>query len=288
MSKSIWKFGYGSNLSPEFARTKKNLNVLDYRRCILKGFALSFPLGRGLDLVEPTFATLRRDPESCVHGTCLLLPKEDCEKLDAQERSYAVEQHRFEIYREDEAVEGEHFIVGEVYAPKSSEPEGSPQGACSNRYKNIMVNAAKSVQLAPEWIEKLENLPFYVPTAETLEQRKELPIYEPKSGLKEFTIAELKRHDGTDDSLPVLIGFAGYVFESKPFFKIYWGRDYTFRITLHYRGISMDTNDDGGKNPFPKLKDMDAELLEYVLQNRDRNQKIGKVVGVLKEFWDDQ
>ena len=254
----------------------------------MKGFALSFPLGRGLDLVEPTFATLRKEPDSCVHGTCLLLPKEDCEKLDAQERSYAVEQHRFEIYGEDEAVEGEQFIIGEVYAPKNPEPEGNPQGACSKRYKNIMVNAARSVDLAFSWIEKLENLPFYVPNAETLEKRKELPIYEPKSGLKEFTIVDLKRHDGSDDNFPVLIGFAGYVFECRPFFRVYWGRDYTFRITLHYQGISMDTNDDGGKSPFPKLKDMDSELLEYVLQNRDRNQKIGKVVGILKEFWDDQ
>ena len=47
-----WKFGYGSNISPDFLRGKKLLTVLDCKRCVLAGFALSFPLGRGIDLVE--------------------------------------------------------------------------------------------------------------------------------------------------------------------------------------------------------------------------------------------
>ena len=64
---TVWKFGYGSNIQPEFLRTKKNLTVLDYRRCVLKGFALSFPLGRGIEYVEPSFATLRKEEGAETH-----------------------------------------------------------------------------------------------------------------------------------------------------------------------------------------------------------------------------
>ena len=81
---SVWKFGYGSNISPDFLRTKKQVAVLDCKRCVLNGFVLSFPLGRGLDLVEPSMATLRREADGFVHGTACLLPHEDAVKLDVQ------------------------------------------------------------------------------------------------------------------------------------------------------------------------------------------------------------
>ena len=50
------------NMSQAFLREKKLLNPLDFKRTILCGFSLSFPEGRGMDLVEPCFATLKRDP----------------------------------------------------------------------------------------------------------------------------------------------------------------------------------------------------------------------------------
>ena len=77
---SVWKFGYGSNISPAFLREKKQLTVLDWRRCILRGFSLSFPEGRGISYVEPAFATLRRDPDGEVHGTACLFPSADALK----------------------------------------------------------------------------------------------------------------------------------------------------------------------------------------------------------------
>ena len=42
----VWKFGYGSNLGPEFLRTKKGLNPLDAKPSILQGWQLSFPKGK--------------------------------------------------------------------------------------------------------------------------------------------------------------------------------------------------------------------------------------------------
>ena len=76
---SVWKFGYGSNMSVEFMRSKKGLNPLDSHRTILKGFTLSFPEGRGIDFVEPCFATLKRDPEGIVHGVSTLLSLDDAD-----------------------------------------------------------------------------------------------------------------------------------------------------------------------------------------------------------------
>ena len=103
----VWKFGYGSNIDPDWLRSKKNLTPLDSRRCVLHGFALSFPSGRGIDFVEPTFATLKRDPEGLVHGVSHLLSRQDADTLDRQEGSYAVEVH-----------EVVHGMAVEVYAPK--------------------------------------------------------------------------------------------------------------------------------------------------------------------------
>ena len=289
---TVWKFGYGSNISPEFVRNKKNLNVLDYRRCILKGFALSFPAGRGIDYIEPCFATLRKEKDAEVHGTCLLLPSEDGLKLDRQEGAYNVESHECIIYQDDDPVDEKFVLSAEVYCPRNPEPEGNPQGACSKRYRNILADGAKLMKLAPEWIEKLENLPYYSPSEETLKKRSELPIFTKKPDLPEFSIAELKKYDGSDEKLPVYTAVCGYVFEDKPFFKIYWGRDVTLRQCLQRRGISLDLNDTGGIPPFPNLKELgekEPEVLEYCLQQRDRMFiKAGSAVGVLKEFWEDQ
>ena len=41
----VWKFGYGSNMSQDFLRRKKNLNPLECVQCILEGFELFFPVG---------------------------------------------------------------------------------------------------------------------------------------------------------------------------------------------------------------------------------------------------
>lgn len=155
MSAPVWKFGYGSNIQPEFLRTKKNLTVLDYRRCILKGFALSFPLGRGIDFVEPSFATLRKEQGAETHGTCVLFPPKDAASLDAQEGAYDIETHECVIYDGDEPVEGKQTVMAEVYAPRRLEPEGNPQGTPSERYRDILLNGAKAMELAPYWIEKL-------------------------------------------------------------------------------------------------------------------------------------
>lgn len=292
----IWKFGYGSNLSPEFARTKKSLEVLDFRRCILKGFALSFPKGGGIDYIEPSFATIRKEennPEAVVHGTCLLLSQESAERLDNQERAYNVEKHVCEIYAGDDKVDGKMTLTAEVYCPRRLEAEGFPQGPCSERYRDILRDAAKSVKLDDSWIKKLQNLETYTPSDKTLKLRATLPIFKPKDGLPAMTIEELKTFNGQDPNKPdIHVSICGYIFENNPIFKVYAGRDYTFRMMLQRRGISLDKNDDGGVSPFPILAKVSREepkVLEFALQARDRMMaKSGEPKFILKEFWEEQ
>ena len=109
-----------------------------------------------------------------------------------------------------------------------------------------------------------------------------------------MTIDELKKYNGQEDDLdkyPHYISSCGYIFQHKTFFKVYHGRDITYRNILHRRGINLDTNDDGGISPFPRLSKLNAEELEYCLMYRDRfifKSEGQKPIAILKEFWEEQ
>ena len=277
---SVWKFGYGSNISPEFLRTKKMLNPLDTRRAVLHGFSLSFPAGRGIDYVEPTFATLKRDPDGEVHGTVTLLSPEDATALNRQEGSYAIEVHSVTLY-------GGKELDAEVYVPQKPLPASHPEGACSRRYRDILANSADAMGLDPNWVAKLRALPAYEPSAETLARRRTLPS---PSSLPAMSIAELRRHDGQEEST-CFVSACGYIFEHTPIFKAYRGRDITYRGILHVRGVNLDANDDGGVAPFPRLSQLSSAELEYARQHLDRliaKSVGGRPVAVLREFWEEQ
>ena len=276
----MWKFGYGSNMSQDFLRKKKALNPLDSRRTVIRGFSLSFPEGRGIDLVEPTFATLKRQPDGEVHGVSTLLSRSDADKLDQQERTYNIEVANARVYGS-----GDELAV-EVYVPSRPLSPDHPEGACSARYRDVLVRGAVENDLEPRWVAKLRALPTYTPSEETLGRRAALPS---PSALPSMSIAELARHDGSTEGLPVLTSACGYIFEHVPIFRVYRGRDITQRNLLHHRGINLDENDDRGRSPFPRLSALSPVELEYVLQNRDRLiAKSPPPVAVLREFWEEQ
>mmetsp|Transcript_35278 Transcript_35278/g.61926 ORF Transcript_35278/g.61926 Transcript_35278/m.61926 type:complete len:307 (+) Transcript_35278:2-922(+) len=275
-----WKFGYGSNMGMEFLRSKKGLNPLDMRRCILTGWSLSFPRGAGLDYVEPAWATLKEDAEGKVHGVAVLFNAEDKTKLDAQEGGYLCEFRKVDLYN------GKTKMHAEVYLPKKQRPADHPEGECSARYRDILVNGAKEANLDAAWVAKLERLATYKPDAETLALRDTLP---PVSNLPVMTISDLARHDGTDEGFEVYTSACGFIFKQKGGFKVYRGRDITFRNVLHSRHINLDANDDGGKSPFPRLTHLEPSALAYALCYRDRfMHKAGAPVAVLSEFWAEQ
>ena len=65
-----------------------------------------------------------------------------------------------------------------------------------------------------------------------------------------------------------------------PYFKIHRGRDITVRQWMHYKQISLDKNDDGGRPPFPLVRDMPADDLEYVTRWLDFYQAAKSKDGV--------
>lgn len=208
-SSTVWKFGYGSNMSVEFMRSKKGLNPLDSKRTKLLGFCLSFPEGRGIDFVEPAFATLKSNPNPdledkdevyCVHGVSTLLTIDEANKLDEQERGYHIALCKALIY--DDNNEGNNdiddknepkTILVEVYVPRKPLSLEHPEGCCSDRYRDILIKGALENNLDNKWIEKLKKLKIYQPSIEILNIRKkqlspsELPV---------MTIEELSKFDG--------------------------------------------------------------------------------------------
>ena len=276
----VWKFGYGSNMSLNNLRQKKGLNPQAAKRVVLPNFSLSFPLGYGIDFVEPSFATLKRITGEEVHGVAALMSVADAVHLDDQEGAYLVELHRTETY------DGETITV-EVYVSQNLSSE-HPESHCSDRYRALLVRGAEENNLAPNWVEKLRCLPIYKPSAETLNARKLLPH---PSSLPTMTVAELARHNSNDGDHPVYVGSCGYIFEHTPIFTVMWGRDVTNRNVMHYRGLNLQRHDDGGKPPFPRLSDLTPGELEYALRYRDRfSHKCvgGMPIAVLREFWEGQ
>ena len=302
VTRAIWKFGYGSNMSQAFLRDKKNVNPIRAIRAVLHGYSLVFPHGRGIDMVEPSFATLLPDPGGFVHGVATLFKLEDAANLDKQEgsgRYYASVTSLAKVYSCEEAAAAGITLVSsgmqdqesdmmyvEVYVSKRPAKLGSPQGPCSDRYRNIIVAGAKEAGLHSSWIKKLEQLPVYTPSAETLARRKTVPH---PSDLPRWSIEDLRRHDGNTEGLEVHFSSCGFIFKHQPIFSVFKGRDVTFRNSLQRRGINLDANDDGGLSPFPQLVELEPHVLEYCLRFRDRFlAKSGNPVAVLSEFWDEQ
>ena len=278
---AVWKFGYGSNMSQQNLRQKKQLNPLGSRRTVVRGFSLSFPAGRGIDFVEPAFATLKRDPEGEVHGVSCLLCRTDADSLDRQEGAYGIEVCRARVY-DDDASES---LDVEVYVPGRPLPRDHPEGCCSQRYKDLLVRGAVENDLDAAWIAKLRALPVYTPSQSTLSMRAALPA---PSELPQMSIEQLRAHNGSGRDC--LVSACGFIFKHTPIFSSYRGRDVTFRNLLHLRGINIDANDDGGQSPFPNLAQLTSAELEYCLQNRDRlmHKSEGGPVAVLREFWEEQ
>lgn len=52
--------------------------------------------------------------------------------------------------------DGVTYLDVEVYVNKNPLPLDYPETVCSKRYRNILVNGAKEVDLDPTWILKLE------------------------------------------------------------------------------------------------------------------------------------
>lgn len=199
-------------------------------------------------------------------------------------------------------------LQGFVYTGKNP-PQG--EWSPSKRYLGVLCKGARQAGLKPEYIDKLANHETYQPPQWILDARKLRP--DPKT-LKEVTVQELAGHKGEGFWVSCL----GYVVQPKQewLFESHKGRDTTTRVLMQFHGIPMDDNDDrcvlvsrhaplgskdqffcSGKPPYPIIKDLSEEEVEYITTWLDHYQfakstngvdDVGIIVGYLKEFKEQQ
>ncbi|GMI27844.1 hypothetical protein TeGR_g12507 [Tetraparma gracilis] len=274
-------------MNVDIVRNKKGVDVIKHAPACVPNWTLSFTAG-GLPFVEPAMGNCSRLEGGELHGVALQLTKEDMAKMDKQEgynpdseRGYA------KVEVDVNAYDGRTFKAW-VYSSRKPKPEEP----CSARYLNVLVSGAREAGLDPGYIERLAARPTYKPSAHTLALRAQLPEL---GSLPPMTVEELaatkESVDEDDPESPVHTSIHGYVLrlpKSKVFFKSHRGRDLTARFTRHFRGISMDMNDDMGRPPFRLPRDMDSEPeREYVRMWQDHylsKEGVGAVVAHLVEY----
>ena len=160
----------------------------------------------------------------------------------------------------------------------------------------FLFSGAKQANLREDYIAKLSETSTYQPSEWIKKMRLETRV--DPSKLATLTVEDVAKHKDQGD---VWIGCLGYVVNLKNgwSFPSHRGRDVTTRVLMQYHGIPMDDNDDGGRPPYPIIKDFTEGELEYVsrwldhfqfraMKNESETEKRAEIVGFLKEFNDQQ
>mmetsp|Transcript_115736 Transcript_115736/g.360479 ORF Transcript_115736/g.360479 Transcript_115736/m.360479 type:complete len:330 (-) Transcript_115736:129-1118(-) len=296
-----WSFGFGSNMNVEFVEKKKQIPVAEHTCARLSGWRLAFNTP-GLDDVEPSFGNAMPPAEGVegvpegggggdeLHGVALRLSPESMDKMDRMEgvpADWATNTQRTRGYRKAavtvRAYDG-RTLRAWVFTSIAPRPEDVP---CSKRYLNVLVSGAREAGLSAEYIESLSSRRCFNPIEETMALRARMP---PLAALTGMTVEELASTKA-DGSLANAEGVGyvcvlGYVLRiprAKVLFSAHLGRDITTRQSRHFRGISMDADDDGGKPPFrtPAVMGGDGSEAEYVHQWLDHYLVKGGVEAIV-------
>jgi hypothetical protein len=122
---------------------------------------------------------------------------------------------------------------------------------------NILIAGAKRANLKKEYIDRLESMPTYKPSQDTLEARKLLPD---PSTLPAMTVEEVKLLNDVDPENFAVTSILGYVFKMEKSlisFNSHKGKDITNRQLRHFNGISADDSEAGkadhGQPPYANL-----------------------------------
>ena len=147
-----------------------------------------------------------------------------------------------------------------------------------------LIKGAKQAGLDPDYIEKLSKTPTYKPNNNVLKARSERPDPE---DLEEIPYVNLKEYRNR-------VACLGYVIEPDVIrMESHKGRDITSRALMQFYGIPLDDNDDDGQPPYPLIKTMEPEALEFITCWLDHyaltaNDTPGSIVGYVKEFKEQQ
>ncbi|PAA89635.1 hypothetical protein BOX15_Mlig011547g2 [Macrostomum lignano] len=259
-SKSIWFFGYGSNMNADNLANKKNVVVKQTTHAILRGYKMTFSVP-GFSYVEPCFANCEKAaPTDCVHGVAFETDQDSIDRMDRVEMVYDKAWVPLESY------DGRQF-EGYVYVNKAgfkSTTEGTP----SKRYLQMVIDAARRAGLNSDYIAKLESVKAYKPSAETLAKRS--AILSGNYPVKDMTRESL----GEDPSnFTSLFGYIFRIGPPKPPFTMQHGRDVTNLMLLHYLNLPMDVaadRQDAENLPRMKLIENRPDAYEYLLTWLDK------------------
>lgn len=279
---TMWSFGYGSNMDVKALQAKKHVKVIEHTPAVLPDYKLAFTI-KAMTYSEPAYASVMKMSGQEVHGVAFLMDEESLEELDRTERGYNKATVTLKAY------DGRD-LEGFVYVPKEEKTE---EFLPSKRYLGVLCKGAKQAGLNPDYIEKLHKLPTYNfqnhPEVIKARNDREKVI----GSLKEISNNELWEHKSDDPWVSCL----GYVFRQNSAFGSHKGRDITTRMLMQYHGIPMDDNDDGGKPPYPIVKNLTDGELEYVTSWLDHYHLGGikglmsqepELLGFLKEFREQQ
>jgi cation transport regulator ChaC len=266
MSATQIRFGYGSNMSVDNLRKKKNLDVGFSAPGIAHGWELGF--FSAIAHVEPAFAMAQEAPNGQLHGLVFEIPSAQAEALDKQEKGYDVVVVPVHLY------DGRVINAGLYSRQNGSDPEALP----SLRYARLLAKGAREAGLAEDYATQLEQR-FYV----TPPQVRAITL----AAIEAAAESPLLSMDEVAGSIPPRTSLMGMVVEVEPPFASWKNHDITRRNLIHFRGLSVDTMDVRYGQPdfFPLPRPQTNEETEYLWQNLDcLIHRGGKIVGRLREW----
>ena len=146
--KSIFYFGYGSNMSLEYIQNRRGVYPTKSLPGHLEGYRLIMNM-EGPIFIEPSFANITPDSNGIVEGVVhLILETELTKIINTEGEDYEVTDIRVKT------TEGNKSAKTLIY--KAISDVDIPP---SRRYMKILIKAARDSRLSSEYIHKLESRP---------------------------------------------------------------------------------------------------------------------------------
>lgn len=199
----VWYFGYGSNMSTAQLAAGKGVIPAESLPAKLEGWKLVFNL-RAILQVMGSMANIVRQEGSVVHGMVHKLTQQQMKEID----QFEGEGHIYHRIPATVTTYDGRKIEASVYEVPPTSKWAGTDGRPALRYKNILLNGAKTANLDPDYIaflESVEHSPF------AYNKDRDRPMIPEKH----FTREEVKESKDK-------VSFMGFVFDIShidPYFK---------------------------------------------------------------------
>ncbi|XCN71329.1 MAG: gamma-glutamylcyclotransferase family protein [Candidatus Electrothrix aestuarii] len=150
---SLYYFAYGSNMSNEVFIDRRKMNPVQKYNVVLGNYELVFDQ-KGIQYIEPCFASLRKKIGARVYGILYELTPQDAEQL------HKTESAGYDIEELEISVDGLGMKKCFTYINRDSCPGRKP----SQRYMNKLIKGATEHSLPETYLEELRAVEtFHLP-----------------------------------------------------------------------------------------------------------------------------